>query len=341
MPEAPAREVRRVLVVGATGYIGKFVVRELVARGHFVVALARRRAGVGRAEPEHETLRQLAGAEVRFGEVTDADWLLGEGLRSERFDVVVSCLATRSGVAKDAWLVEHQANLNALAAARAAGARQFVLLSAICVQKPRLPFQHAKLAFEAALQASGIAYSIVRPTAFFKSLAGQVEKVKQGKPFVVFGSGELTACKPIGEADLASFIADCLDEPAKRNAILSIGGPGPAITPKEQGALLCELCGREARYRHVPVWLLDAIGLVLRTIGRLVPRARDKAELVQIGRYYATESMLVRDEATGAYDAAATPSYGSDTLRDFYARVVRDGLAQQQLGDHALFTKQK
>jgi divinyl chlorophyllide a 8-vinyl-reductase len=50
-----------------------------------------------------------------------------------------------------------------------------VLLSAICVQKPLLEFQRAKLAFEAKLQEAGdITYSIVRPTAFFKSLAGQV-----------------------------------------------------------------------------------------------------------------------------------------------------------------------
>jgi hypothetical protein len=50
-----------------------------------------------------------------------------------------------------------------------------VLLSAICVQKPTLEFQRAKLAFEAKLQEAGdITYSIVRPTAFFKSLAGQV-----------------------------------------------------------------------------------------------------------------------------------------------------------------------
>jgi divinyl chlorophyllide a 8-vinyl-reductase len=332
---------RRVLVVGATGYIGKFVVRELVARGNFVVAVARRRAGVGGAERESDTERQLAGAEVRFGDVTDRAGLVREALRGEQFDVVVSCLATRTGATKDAWLVEHEANLNALAACRAAGATHFVLLSAICVQKPLLPFQHAKLAFEAALTTSGLTYSIVRPTAFFKSLAGQVEKVKRGQPFMMFGSGELTACKPISEADLARFIADCLDDPAKQNAILPVGGPGPAITPKEQGALLCELCGRAPRYRHVPVWLLDAIGLVLRTVGHLVPRARDQADLVQIGRYYATESMLVLDETTGRYDAAATPSYGHDTLRDFYARVLAEGMAGQQLGDHALFSREK
>ena len=76
---------------------------------------------------------------------------------------------------KDSWAIDYQATLNALEVARSQGAAHFVLLSAICVQKPLLEFQHAKLRFEAALQAAGdISYSIVRPTAFFKSLAGQV-----------------------------------------------------------------------------------------------------------------------------------------------------------------------
>ena len=76
---------------------------------------------------------------------------------------------------KDSWDIDYQATLNLLTAARQNKASHFVLLSAICVQKPLLEFQHAKLKFEAALQAAGdITYSIVRPTAFFKSLAGQV-----------------------------------------------------------------------------------------------------------------------------------------------------------------------
>jgi divinyl chlorophyllide a 8-vinyl-reductase len=50
----------------------------------------------------------------------------------------------------------------------------------------------------------------VRPTAFFKSLAGQIELVKQGKPYVMFGDGNLASCKPISEQDLAKFMADCV-----------------------------------------------------------------------------------------------------------------------------------
>ena len=61
-----------------------------------------------------------------------------------------------------------------------------------------------------------------------------------------------------------------------------------------------------------------------------------KAELARIGRYYATESMLVLDPATGRYDARATPSTGTDTLFDHYARLVR-GEATVERGDHAVF----
>ena len=62
----------------------------------------------------------------------------------------------------------------------------------------------------------------------------------------------------------------------------------------------------------------------------------EKAELARIGRYYASESMLVWDPATGRYDAAATPSTGTETLFDFYARLIK-GEVSVERGDHAVF----
>ena len=320
----PSPRPRRVLLLGATGTIGRATAAALVARGHEVVCLVRR--------PAADLPR---GAQPRVVDVTDPGSLRA-ALQGERFDALVSCLASRTGTPADAWAIDHRAHSAALAEARAAGVTQAVLLSAICVQKPLLAFQQAKLAFETELMASGVTWSIVRPTAFFKSLSGQVARVRQGRPFLVFGDGRLTACKPISDEDLGAYIADCLDAPDRWNRILPIGGPGPAITPMDQADMLFRLLGQEPKVRRVPVALLDTIIATLDLLGRVVPRLRDKAELARIGRYYATESMLVLNPATGRYDAEATPSAGTDTLEAFYARLIR-GEATVDLREHAVF----
>ena len=323
-------------MLGATGTIGRATVRALVLRGHEVVCFVRPRAGVGGSLAADDSVRLLAGASVRFGDVSNPASLARDGFRGEHFDALVSCLASRTGAPKDAWAIDHQAHLNALAAAQQAGVTQVVLLSAICVQKPLLAFQHAKLAFEKVLIESGLNYSIVRPTAFFKSLSGQIDRVRKGKPFLIFGDGTLTACKPISDDDLGAYLADCLDDASRHRQVLPIGGPGEAITPRQQGEHLFALLGQPPRFKQVPVALLDAIIAVLSTLGRVVPALAAKAELARIGRYYATESMLVLDPASGRYDAAATPSTGSDTLFDHYARLVR-GEVKDERGDHAVF----
>ena len=199
-----------------------------------------------------------------------------------------------------------------------------------------MAFQHAKLAFENRLIESGVAYSIVRPTAFFKSLSGQIGRLKKGKPFLLFGDGTLTSCKPISDGDLGDFIASCIHDQTLHNRILPIGGPGAAITPKEQGEKLFALLGQDVRFKHIPVALMDVIINVLSFLGRFIPALADKAELARIGRYYATESMLVWDAQAGVYDEAATPSTGTQTLFDFYADLVQGAEAPER-GDHAVF----
>lgn len=327
---------RRVFVLGATGTIGRATVRALVQRGHEVVCFVRPRAGVGGTLAPQDSVRLFAGATTRFGDVTSPASLARDGFCGERFDALVSCLASRTGVPRDAWAIDHQAHVHALEAAQQAGVSQVVLLSAICVQKPLLGFQQAKLAFEKVLIDSGVTYAIVRPTAFFKSLSGQVERVKRGAPFMVFGDGTLTACKPISDGDLADYLAECLEDASRHNQVLPIGGPGEAITPRQQGEQLFALLGRAPRLRQVPPALLDVIVGALGAAGRVLPSLVAKAELARIGRYYATESMLVLDAASGRYDAAATPSTGRETLWDHYARLVR-GERLDERGDHAVF----
>ena len=313
----------RVLLLGATGTIGRATAAALVEAGHEVVAVVR----PGASGP--------AGCARLEADVTQAG-ALAAAIGTARFDAVISCLASRTGAPKDAWAIDHRANSLALAAAIAADIPRFVLLSAICVQRPLLEFQRAKLAFEAELQAEAIKWSIVRPTAFFKSLSGQVARVKAGKPFLVFGDGRLTACTPISDADLGRYLVACLTDPALENRILPIGGPGPAITPLDQAQMLERLTGQPVRLKRVPVALMDAIIAVLSALGRLSPKLAEKANLARIGRYYATESMLVLNPATGQYEADATPEFGTDRLADHYAAML-NGTARDDRGAHKVF----
>ena len=339
---------RRILVLGASGTIGRAVVRSLLDHGHDVVCLVRPPAApthgsrhnpdaVPAHAPRDVPETALAGADIRYGLATDPASLREHGLRGERFDALISCLASRTGAPADAWRIDYQAHVDALSVAREAGMGHMVLLSAICVQKPLLAFQQAKLAFERKLIDSGLCYSIVRPTAFFKSLSGQIERIRAGKPFLMFGNGELTRCKPVSDSDLADYLVRCLTDPTLQNRVLPIGGPGPALTPREQGETLFRLLGREPRFRSVPVAMLDAIYMGLSAAGWLIPALRQKAELAKIGRYYATESMLVLDPVSGCYDADATPSTGSDTLAAYYEAVLEGRSAAPDLREHAVF----
>lgn len=307
-----------VIVAGASGTIGSAVVRELGLRGMGVTALVR----PGR----QADLPGLVSGDVQVIAVDLADQAgLDAAFAQARATAIISCIASRSGAPTDAESVDLKANCALLESARKAGTGHFVLLSAICVQKPLLAFQHAKLAFEARLMASGIDYTIVRPTAFFKSLSGQLKRVKAGKPFLIFGDGELTRCKPISDNDLARFIADCLDDPARRNAILPIGGPGPAMSLRDAGAIMFDVLGREPAYRTVSPRLFVGAEWALSRGERWSDWFAEKAEYARIAHYYATESMLVLNPATGLYSAELTPEFGSETLRDHYANLLAQG----------------
>lgn len=326
----------RVLLLGATGTIGQATASALWMRGYQVVCIVRPQPSQRTADNNKWISKHLQGAEIRWCDASNALSLRQDGFANDRFDAVISCMASRTGVPKDAWRVDYQANLHALQIAQDTGVRHFVLLSAMCVQKPQLVFQHAKLAFEKALVASGLTYSIVRPTAFFKSLSGQFDRVKNGKPFLIFGDGKRTACKPISDLDLADFIAGCLEHESRQNCILPIGGPGPAITPYEQGMYLFQLMGKTPRFKSVPLGLLRTIARVLDALGKVIPPLADKAELARIGYYYASESMLVWDAQAQRYDADATPAHGTHSLFAAYDAWFK-GEAMPERGDHAVF----
>lgn len=182
------------------------------------------------------------------------------------------------------------------------------------------------------------------------------------------------------------------------NQVLPIGGPGQALTARDQADMLFRIAGVKPFYFPVPVALMDGIISIFDTLARVFPGMKvgglwgqraggpqrgagrccwaagvaeqrrrgarrsgdygsllpswarpalpqacfltaaaprcacravlvqDSAEFGKIGRYYAVESMLVWDEAAQRYLPDATPSYGTDTLEDFFRKAVKEGL---------------
>jgi divinyl chlorophyllide a 8-vinyl-reductase len=298
---------KKVMIVGATGYIGKYVVRESVRRGYNTYAVVREGGNINQ--------EYLNGAKIVKADVTDAAMIKSATLDIKP-DVMISCLASRSGIKSDSFLIDYQATLNCLQGAQASNAGQFILLSAFCVRKPLLQFQKAKLQFEEKLVQSGLKYSIVRPTAFFKSVSGQLELLQQGWPFVMFGDGEICKCNPIAESDLAAYMINCISDETKWNQILNIGGPDNGMSMKDQGEMLFQILKKEPKYIKAPIGVFDAIIGALSFFGQWFESVEDAAELARIGKYYAVEDMLTTE---------SKEKYGKITLAQHYERIAVEG----------------
>ena len=308
------------MIAGATGYIGRSVVRESVRQGYRTIALVR-----DASKAHNELLAEfLEGAEIVECDPTDPAQLKAAMERitkdnnsKEPIRAIVSCLASRSGVKKDAYLIDYQATLNCLEAGRACNAQHFVLLSAFCVKKPLLQLQRAKLKFEAALRKqTDMSYTIVRPTAFFKSVSGQLEIIQSGAPFVIFD--DATRCNPIAESDLARYLMDSVTDQSRSNRIINLGGPDDPITKKQQGRMLFEATGMEPKFFRVPIWLFDVISHTCQFLADMtgLESLDNAAETGRIGKYYAVEDMLT---------TSPDEKYGTITLQEHYNRIAVEG----------------
>ena len=324
--------IKTILLAGASGYIGRHVAKALLDAGLNVVSLYRASSDIDNDLPSSS-----GQATKLVVDLNDTNVFRDDSNYLPPFDAVISCIASKTGGINDSWNTEYLANLNIYHLAIRRSVKRFILLSAICVQKPKLHFQKAKLAMENELVSGPIPYTIIRPTAFFKSLAGQVENVKSGKRFIIFDGGEQTSCKPISERDLAEFICISLLDQNAENKVLPIGGTGPALTQKAQGLLLFQLTDKTPRFLVLPSQLFKALQILLSPISLFSGRARNLLEYLRIAHYYATESMLYWDENLSKYSSKNTPEFGKEDLESFYKKVLMDGMEEQQLGDHKLF----
>lgn len=291
-----------VLIVGATGYIGSAVVAEAVRQGHTVIAVMR--------SPKDD--RQFDGAEVVLADVTDPAAVTE--LFNRKIDVVISCLGCRSGLARDFDEIDYKATLRILNAAKENGINEFILLSAICVRKPDLPLQLAKLKMEDELMRSGVNYSIVRPTAYFWVFDVQTRMIEKGKPGYLIGSGEQACHNPIAREDLAKFMVGCIGSEEHRNRVFIIGGPevpDNIVTYKDALLMIFESLGEEPKIVSLPGWLLTAVVRTTWFIGLFVRKIGVFSEFLKIIHYYLENDMRAQ-------------GYGSITLRQHLMDQARE-----------------
>ena len=318
---------KKVLVAGATGHIGKAVVAELLDRNYVVFAIVRKEN-----QFEYSDQTNLNVISLEIGE--NSEWTK----QLPHIDIIISCLASRSGCERDANFVDFSLNSDLLNFGLKIKLQHFILLSAICIQKPKLAFQRAKLRFNSELVASGLRYSIVLPTAFFKSLSGQVNRIKNGKSFLVFGNGKRTSSLPISEIDLAKYIVNCIESEESWNKSLPVGGPGPAVTPLDQAKMLFEIFDKPKKIKHVSPRFFDFAIILLFPVSLFSQKIKDKLELIKIGKYYAEESMLFYDADADAYDASKTPQFGENLLYEYYCSLRDEPEKIPDMGSQKLFS---
>ncbi|RMH68330.1 MAG: SDR family oxidoreductase [Bacteroidetes bacterium] len=226
-----------VLLAGATGYLGRFIAQELFSRGMPARLLTRdlsRVAGLDRGI-----------AEIVHAEVTRRDTLRGT---MEGVDVVVSTVGiTRQQDGLTYMDVDYGANRNLLEEALGAGVRRFVYVSVLHGETMRdLAICEAKERFVADLKASGMSYTVLRPSGFFNDLAALVRMARRGRVYV-FGDGSVRA-NPIHGADLAAVCVDALEGDVP---VIEVGGPD-VLTQRDMAYLAFEALGRPPKITHIP-----------------------------------------------------------------------------------------
>ena len=236
--------MKKVLVAGATGYLGQFVVQALKEEGHWVRAL-------GRSAEKLAPLQQYAD-ELFIGEVTDPESLAGV---CDGIDVVFSSVGiTRQKDGLTYQDVDYQANSDLLSIAEASGVSKFMYVHVLNAGKlRRVAMIQAKQAFVDELQLSALNHVVVCPAGFFSDMEEILSMARSGRVFL-FGDGS-SQINPINGADLAEACVSALETEQSR---VDVGGP-EVFTYREIAELAFDVLDQPAKIICIPKPLVSAV----------------------------------------------------------------------------------
>lgn len=283
--------MKRVLVAGATGYLGHYVVKEFKKQGYWVRALTR-------SADRLDDLKAYVD-EAFIGAVTDPASLVGV---CKGIDIVFSSIGITKQKDNLTYMdVDYQGNKNLLEEAKKEGVSKFIYISVFNAEKMRnLKDIQAKLKFTEALKESGLDYLVVNPNGFFSDMLEYLNMAKQGRGYV-FGSGDYRI-NPIHGEDLAKVCVNAVDREEKE---INVGGPD-VFTHNEILAIAFESLGKPVKISRIPIWLRNVMLATLRPF-------------TSVKTYGPLEFFMT----VLAMDLVA-PTYGKHCLKDFFLENCRD-----------------
>ncbi len=284
---------KRVLVAGATGYLGKFVVQAFKERGYHVRVLTRDEQRL--SEPGPFTAPALTKDdmdEVFVGEITKPETLTG---LMDGIDLVFSSV----GISRQRDMltfdqVDYQCNQNLIDLCQRSSVKRFVYVSmqgAENIMELAITQAHEKVV--SALKASGMEYRIVRPCGYFSDMGVLHDMAKKGRAYLV-GEG-LNKMSPIHGRDLARV---CVETAEGDELEVEAGGP-ETMTQREAVSLAFDVVGKPEKVTVIPMWL--ARGLV-KVVGLLSTQFGDLADFIV---------------TAGEIDGVGPPR-GTTTLRSYF-----------------------
>ncbi|MDO6447022.1 SDR family oxidoreductase [Colwellia sp. 1_MG-2023] len=227
-----------VTVVGATGYLGKYVVRELISQGYNTTALVR----------SFNKINGIESLKVKKVDFLNVDTLAGVLTQT---DVLISCLGiTRQQDGFSYMNVDYQANLNVLEEAKKAGVKKVIYVSVYKGEHfKKTALCAAKEKFVQEVKKSGLEYCIVRPTGFFSDMADFFDMALKGKVYL-FGDGGCSI-NPIHGSDLAKEMIELISLEKDLFQELNIGGP-VSYTQKELAELAFNALRKPIKIVYIP-----------------------------------------------------------------------------------------
>lgn len=258
--------MRKVLVAGATGFLGKRIVEQSAAQGHETYAICRQ-GSVPKLDSVHDSLSGFHTAEL-----TDADAIAAA---MAGMDAVITTVGmTRPVSGMDPEAVDYAGNMALLEAAEQSNVEHFTYVSLDGVDLPgadEIAIIRAKKRFEEALRASKLAWAICRPNGFFWDYGIDLTIARDTGIMRLVGNGSAKTT-PIDEDELAEAIVQHI---GAKDVIYSVGGPQD-LSFNEVADLISTALDKKLKVKHYP---LNVTGGIL---NMMHPFAPGRADLLQM-----------------------------------------------------------